>query len=500
MTPQQLRNSILQLAMEGKLVEQRLEEGTGEEFYQLIQEEKQDLIKAGKLKKQKELSEIAKDEIPFEIPTAWKWVKLGSVINYFMGKTPPRAEPEWWGRDIPWISISDMSDYGFIKMSKELVSTKAVNEKFTRISRAGTLLMSFKLTVGRTSILETDAVHNEAIISILPYVDLSNSFRDYLFYFLPNIVQWGSYKNAIKGKTLNSKSISNLYIPLPPIGEQKRIVEKIIKMLPMIERYEKLWLRLNELNKRFPEKLQKSILQEAIQGKLCEQKDEDGSAKALIEKILLETEGLIESGQIKKQKTLPPIQDDEIPFDIPKNWAWTRFGELGEYKKGPFGSALTKSIFVPKSEYSIKVYEQKNAIKKDAMLGEYYITNQYYNEKMSAFTVLPGDIIVSCAGTIGETFVMPDNIEKGIINQALMRMRLFKPIFVDYFLMYFDFVLKQSARKNSKGSAIKNIPPFDILKRYLVPLPPLVEQKRIVNKLNKLSAIVERYDKKINKK
>lgn len=333
MKPQQLRNSILQLAMEGKLVEQRLEEGTGEELYQLIQEEKQELIKAGKLKKQKEFSEIAEDEIPFEIPTTWKWVKLGNVINYFIGKTPPRAEPEWWGRDIPWVSISDMSDYGFIKMSKELVSTKAINEKFTRISRAGTLLMSFKLTVGRTSILDTDAVHNEAIISILPYVDSSNSFRDYLFYFLPTIVQWGNYKNAIKGKTLNSKSISNLYIPLPPIGEQKRIVEKITKILPMTDRYEKLWLRLNELNKRFPEELQKSILQEAIQGKLFRQKDEDESAKSLIEKILLEREALIEAGGIKKQKALPPIQEDEVPFDIPDSWCWERLGNISTYNQ-----------------------------------------------------------------------------------------------------------------------------------------------------------------------
>ena len=493
MTPQQLRNSILQLAMEGKLVEQRLEEGTGEELYQLIQEEKQELIKAGKLKKQKELSEIAEDEIPFEIPTAWKWVKLGNVINYFMGKTPPRAEPEWWGRDIPWISISDMSDYGFIKMSKELVSTKAINEKFTRISRAGTLLMSFKLTVGRTSILDTDAVHNEAIISILPYVDSSNSFRDYLFYFLPTIVQWGNYKNAIKGKTLNSKSISNLYIPLPPIGEQKRIVEKITKILPMTDRYEKLWLRLNELNKRFPEELQKSILQEAIQGKLSSPKLEDGEGKDVHIEILNEKNRLITEGIIKKEKELNKITEIEIPFDIPKNWIWSRFGDLGSYRKGPFGSALTKNLFVPKSDDTVKVYEQKNAIKKDATLGQYYISKEYYQEKMLAFTVIPGDIIVSCAGTIGETFILPENSERGIINQALMRMRLFKPIYTKYFLLYFDFILKQNVRKNSKGSAIKNIPPFSILKNYLVPLPPVAEQKRIVEKVHQFLLLLEQY-------
>ena len=136
----------------------------------------------------------------------------------------------------------------------------------------------------------------------------------------------------------------------------------------------------------------------------------------------------------KVGKNEPVCIADEVPFDIPDSWGIIRLNDIGIYKKGPFGSSLTKSMFVSKSDSSIKVYEQKNAIQKDATLGNYYITKKYYEEKMSGFTVNPGDIIVSCAGTIGETYVMPDNIELGIINQALMKMEIFAPINIAYFL------------------------------------------------------------------
>ncbi len=223
-----------------------------------------------------------------------------------------------------------------------------------------------------------------------------------------------------------------------------------------------------------------------MQGKLTKQLAEDGNAEDLLEQIKAEKERLIAESKIKKQKPLAPITDEEIPFSIPENWKWERFGNLGSYRKGPFGSALTKSIFVKDSENAVKVYEQKNAIRKDATLGEYYISRKYYEEKMKNFEVLPGDIIVSCAGTIGETYIMPDGIREGIINQALMRMRMFSGIYIPYFLIYFDYIIKASAISNSKGSAIKNIPPFEILNMYPVAIPPLAEQKRIVERLDNL--------------
>ena len=217
--PLDMKKSILEHAIEGKLVEQREEEGTGEELFKEIKVERIKLIEEGKIKKQKALPEISEDEIPFEIPDSWKWVRLGDIVKFTIGKTPPRAEAEWWGNDFHWVSISDMTDYGFIESTKEKVSTNAVNKKFNNIVCKETLLMSFKLTVGRTSILKIDAVHNEAIISIFPFIDNNYSLRNILFYILPIISQWGDSKNAIKGKTLNTKSINNLLIPLPPLGQ-----------------------------------------------------------------------------------------------------------------------------------------------------------------------------------------------------------------------------------------------------------------------------------------
>ena len=242
------------------------------------------------------------------------------------------------------------------------------------------------------------------------------------------------------------------------------------------------------------EDLRKAVLQSALQGKLTKQLSSDSDVDILIVKIKKEKELLVVKKKARKDPAFEKIEENEKEFDIPDNWRWVRLGEIGIYKKGPFGSALTKSIFVPKSETVVKVYEQKNAIQKDATLGEYYISKKYYDEKMQGFTVESGDIIVSCAGTIGETYVMPENIEVGIINQALMRMNIAESINLRYFLIYFDHVLKKNAKKSSNGSAIKNIPPFEIFKNMLIPLPPIEEQQRIVEKVHVLMKEIDEYE------
>ena len=246
---------------------------------------------------------------------------------------------------------------------------------------------------------------------------------------------------------------------------------------------------------KLAEDLKKAVLQAAMQGKLTKQLETDSSVDELLKKIAEEKERLVIRKNAREDKDYGAIQENEIDFEIPTSWRWIRISNIGVYKKGPFGSALTKSIFVTKSENSVKVYEQKNAIQKDSSIGEYYISKEYYETKMKSFTVESGDIIVSCAGTIGETFILPDNIELGIINQALMRMNIAEPINVDFFLYYFDHVLKQNAKKESSGSAIKNIPPFDIFKAMLFPLPPIEEQQRIVEKLNQILPLIDEYGK-----
>lgn len=168
---------------------------------------------------------------------------------------------------------------------------------------------------------------------------------------------------------------------------------------------------------------------------------------------------------------------------IPKNWSVTRMQEIGTYKKGPFGSAITKNMFVEKDDNTYKVYEQKNAIYKNVELGYYYIPFSIY-KRLKEFAIIPQDIIVSCAGTIGECYIMPNNMEKGIINQALMRIRLKENINKNYFIYVFDIVLTYANLKYSNGSAMKNIPPFSVLKKLGIPLPSVQEQEKIANYLD----------------
>jgi type I restriction enzyme S subunit len=169
---------------------------------------------------------------------------------------------------------------------------------------------------------------------------------------------------------------------------------------------------------------------------------------------------------------------------------WCTLGDLAFYKKGPFGSSLTKAMFVPKSNDTYKVYEQKNAIQKDNTLGSYFITKEKY-DSLIGFAIQPYDIIVSCAGTIGETYVLPQNSQEGIINQALMLIRLYSREIEQFYLLYFDFILKEEAYKESKGTAIKNIPPFDVLKGFHIPLPPISEQQRILKEIEHWFSLID---------
>ena len=237
-------------------------------------------------------------------------------------------------------------------------------------------------------------------------------------------------------------------------------------------------------------KLRQKILDLAIRGKLVPQDPNDEPASVLLERIRAEKERLIKEGKIKRSKKTATDDEIEAPFEIPESWEWVKLDDLAFYKKGPFGSSLTKSMFVPDTPDAFKVYEQKNAINKDATLGNYFIDAAKY-EELIGFAVSPSDIIVSCAGTIGETYILPQNIREGIINQALMLIRLFDIQIMDFYLLYFDFILKNEAAKESKGTAIKNIPPFDVLKNFLIPIPPLAEQERIVNEVERWFTLID---------
>ena len=242
-----LRKSILQEAIQGKLVPQDPNDEPASVLLERIREEKQRLLKEGRLKKKditdsvifkgednkyyeqigKEVVDIS-ETIPFEIPESWSWSRLGVLVNMRIGKTPTRGDSAFWDNGVhAWISISDLSQGDVIMTSKETISDFAASSVMGVKSQAGSLLMSFKLTVGKTAILGIDAYHNEAIVTISTMCDKDYHTRDYLAAILPLLTNYGDTKDAIKGKTLNSQSLNALLIPVPPQEEQKQIIENI---------------------------------------------------------------------------------------------------------------------------------------------------------------------------------------------------------------------------------------------------------------------------------
>ena len=447
------------------------------------------------------------DEVPFDIPDSWEWIRLGELCDIINGFTPLKTNPDFWSNGtIPWFTIDDVHSQGRrITFTNKHITTNALSKNSNRLLPSNTVLLCCTASVGEYAITEIPLTTNQQFNGLV----IKEYYKEYYSpEFLFELVQ--TFKDRlinVAGKTtfnfVSVKKLGKLLIPILPLKEQERIIIKIRSVMPEVKKYNAKEIEINELNIQFPNLLKKSILQEAVQGKLVPQGPNDEPASVLLERIRAEKQALIKAGKIKKDKHESVIFrrdnshyekrgseevciDDEILFEVPSSWTLIRLNDIGIYRKGPFGSSLTKSMFVPKSDDTVKVYEQKNAIQKDHTLGTYYITRQYYESKMKSFTVEPGDILVSCAGTIGETYVLPEQIELGIINQALMRMTIYAPIDLNYFLMYFDYVLKQTAKDSSKGSAIKNIPPFEIFKKLILPLPPIEEQKRIVLKVREL--------------
>ena len=527
MNAQQLKNSILQMAVQGKLVPQDPNDEPASVLLERIYAEKEELIKQGKIKKEKNPSRIFRGtdnlpyekigknepvciaaEVPFEIPSSWEWARLSTICTKLVDgdHNPPKGEST--KTSFIMASSTNINNDALVDLEKvRYLSEEVFKKEHERTqSTAGDIFFTSVGSLGRSCVfqggLDICFQRSVSVITTLLY----NYYLKFYFdsgYIQKKIVAEAT-GTAQKGFYLNQ--MAKILVPIPPFQEQKKIVEQIQNVIPFINCYDTTTNELLHLNEGFPDALKKSILQWAVQGKLVPQDPNDEPASALLDRIRAEKELLIKAGKIKRDRRESTIFrrdnshyekrgseevciDNELPFDIPDSWELVRLKDIGIYRKGPFGSALTKGMFVKKSSDTVKVYEQKNVIKKDHTLGDYYITRKYYDEKMRVFSIKPGDIIVSCAGTIGETYILPDNIEEGIINQALMRMEIFAPINIDYFLLYFDYVLKESAKANSKGSAIKNIPPFDIFKKLLLPLPPLEEQRRIVTQVKVIEAL-----------
>lgn len=471
-----MRKAVLQAAIEGKLTEQYpITDGYARDLLADIESEKQRLIKAGEIKRQKSLSDITEEEQPFDIPDNWEWVKFGSIVHFNMGKTPPRSNLSYWGKDLPWVSIADMTNSSLITSTKEKVSLKAIDDIFkNRIVKSGTMLMSFKLSIGRVSILKIDAVHNEAIISINTFNNID--LQGYLFHILEYVSNWGDSRSAIKGKTLNSTSLNNMLVPLPPIAEQRRIVAKLKEALAQIDILHADENALYTLQTAFPRQIQASLLQAAIEGKLTQQDaTKDGNASDLLADIEREKQRLFKAGEINRQKTLPPIIEEEKPFDIPDNWEWVRLGEIGVWRSGSTPSR-SESKYYNKGE----IPWLKTGDLNDSFITE---TSEKITElalEKTSVTLQPiGAVLIAMYGaTIGKLGLL--GIES-TTNQACCGCMVFKPVY-NYYLFYFLLANRKRFIEMGAGGAQPNISKDKIV-NTLIPLPPLAEQHRIVDLL-----------------
>ena len=345
MNAQDLKNSILQRAIEGKLVPQRKEEGTAKELLAKIRAEKAQLIKEKKIKKSKPLPAITDDEKPFDIPDSWEWVRLQTICTKIVdGDHNP---PAGIGYESNYVMLSaqninnDTINLDQVRyLDEETFKKEDLRTKVTK----GDIFFTIVGTLGRSCIYEGGSnICFQRSVSVIT-TQIYNHYLKYVLdsYFIRNYMELNAKGTAQKGfylkmelnakgtaqKGFYLKQVNNLCIPVPPLAEQHRIVAKLEELQPDIDAYDKAQTKLQAIEQRFPDDMKKSLLQYAIEGKLVPQRKEEGTAKDLLAKIRAEKARLVKEKKIKKSKPLPAITDDEKPFDIPNSWEWTRFGDI----------------------------------------------------------------------------------------------------------------------------------------------------------------------------
>lgn len=456
MTAQELKNSILQLAVQGKLVEQRPEEGTAKELLAQIKAEKEQLIKDKKIKKEKPLPEITDEEKPFDIPESWEWDYVGNIGSWSAGATPSRHNLEYYNGNIPWLKTGDLTD-GYVNNIPEYVSELALEKTSLRLNPIGSVLMAmYGATIGKLGILQIEATTNQACCACIPYSCVNNK---YLFYYLMS-----QRKNYIKmgaggaQPNISKEKIVMSLIPVPPLEEQKRIVSKIEEILPYIEQYDKAYTKLEEFNKKFPEDMKKSVLQLAMQGKLVEQRPEEGTAEELYQQIVEEKAKLIKEGKIKKEKPLAEITDDEIPFEIPTSWKWVRLGEIMSINSGK--GLVAKDMI----DNGIPVY------------GGNGITGYHNVSNINKETIVIGRVGYYC----GSVHITPN--KAWITDNAFITTYTDSSIDRDYFV----YILRHLNLGKSNNATAQPVVSGKKIYPILFPLPPLAEQKRIVAKIEEI--------------
>ena len=476
MTPQELKNSILQLAIQGKLVEQRPEEGTGEELFQQIQAEG-NLEEATTKRRGKKGSAVqsADQEDPFDIPDTWKWVKLGHLGYTNIGLTYSPKDVRSAGVIVLRSSnIQDgKMDYDdLVKVSCEIPDNKMCHIGDILIcARNGS-----KRLVGKAAIIDKEGMSFGAFMAI---------FRSICNPYILHVINSAYFRNTLLGDTgtttisqITQDMLKNVLIPLPPLAEQMRIVTKLEEILPLIDRYEAAWNKLEEFNKRFPNDMQKSILQLAIQGKLVEQRPDEGTGEDLFKKLVPYHNGL-KSG--KSELNLSSME-----FDIPESWTMVELNQLFNFVdyRGKTPTKISQGVFLITASnirQGFMEYTRKE-----------YISREEYEGRQSRGLTEKGDLLFTTEAPMGNAALC--DLNECSCGQRIITFKEYTantviPALYMYFILSPAF--QQQLLDNCTGTTAKGIK-ADKLKHFLLPLPPLAEQKRIVAKLEEILPLCDR--------
>ena len=506
-----LRELILTLAVQGKLVPQDPADEPAGELLKKIRAEKDRLIAEGKIRRDKPLAAIAVGEKPFGLPVGWEWVRLGALLPFRIGKTPPSKDPQYWADSgHAWVSISDMNHFGEVFETGRKITDRGAGVFGYDLLPSGTLIMSFKLTIGKISVLRVPAYHNEAIVSFTPLSGLDSGF---LKYMLPTVAKTGASKDALMGATLNTESLSNLVIALPPHSEQSRIVTRVEELMRLCDALETKgqleaaqhaqlvstllgaltasttpeeladhWQRVAQhfdLLAGRPaavDALEQTLLQLAVRGLLVPQDPTDEPASALLQKIRAEKDRLIATGQIKRDKPLPPITDEEKPFELPVGWEWVRWANIA-MKIGDIDHKMPSEAKDGVPYVSPRDFYGTNDIDFD---GAKKIAYSDYVELASKIRPEVGDLIYPRYGTIGVVRKVTTDREFLASYSCAVIKVLRGFIEPDY---QYLFSVSGCAKAQAASATNKTTQPnvgLKSIQEFLVPLPPLPEQSRIV--------------------
>ena len=515
---QKLHELILQLAVQGKLVPQDPDDEPAAVLLEKIKAEKERLVKEKKIRKSKPLPPVEIDEIRFKIPDSWKWIRLNQIGDWGAGATPNRKKSEYYGGYIRWLKSGELRD-GYVSESDENITESALKDCSLRINKCGDVLIAmYGATIGKVAILEVEATTNQAVCACTCFAGFYNR---YLFLLLKSYRQYFSNQGAGGAQPNISRiKIISTVAPLPPLNEQKRIVAKVDQLMALCDKLEarqqkkqEARLHLNSaaldrlLTAHEPDKfahprqrvcgnfdllydapetvgeLRKAILQLAVQGKLVRQDANDVPAAVLLEKIRDEKARLMKEKKIKVAKELPSIEGDELPYVLPKEWEWTRLSEITEIIMGnspPGNTYNEKSEGVPLINGPVEFSE-----------GPFGRTIK------SKFTTKPtkfceeGDLLICVRGsTTGRTNVAGFKacIGRGV---AVIRSKVHQP-----YINYFILSMRQQIYDLGTGSTFPSISQKHLM-IFLVPLPPLNEQRRIVAKVDQLMALCDELESKL---